>query len=393
MGLIPWERREKMYEDVREFLDPGFLTNTFVFGDTRISLRSMFPRDQFLLQHQVATNWDWRVWLVATSIWMVNGIYVMGDVDILPDLVDFLNRTNATTINILFHCALGFFNRFKRAARFLEPYLYEEESRKVWHTNGRGSFSGSVASGLPGVESLGRNVIQSGWAGWNVTEDERHQADYQWSLVKTSLGPHAPKAVHKLDSSDRSRKLNETDHRNSVIEKYWLIYTGVLNEDGKSVSGEPRQEIIRARTPDELSEEMRRWVTGEEDSHDKVVSGYKRRIREQFVAEQKAREEAIRQAQEETKKLEESLGVKAPSVVGYTPDQIQEIIARRGPPGVRTIVESDKAKTIYERYIQSDPSAGNLVVRQGQVVDLKQPGAGSEDRLNQLLAHRRVTLK
>ena len=391
MVSTKWEQREKMYGDVRDLIDPGFLTHTFTVQNTRISLRSLYPRDHFLLKHQAVSTWEWRVWCVAASIWMVDGVYVLGDLDTLPDLVEMLNRMSPRFVELLYFCVLGFFNRVRKAAVYLEPYLYEEESRRSWMLVGKDTLSNSLGAGLPGWSALGKNTLQAGWIGWNSTEDERHASEYQWSLTKTSLGPHAPKAVTKLDSADRSKKLNENLHRESVIEKFWLIYCGVLTEDGKSATDDDRQEIHRARTPDELSEEMQRWVSGKEDFHDRIVNGYKKDIREKFITEQQEREEALQRAREEAKKRDETMGMEVPVLVGYTPDQIQELVARRGPPGVQSIVYGDKAVDIYERYLQNNPSPGHLVVKQGQVVVQGQQDSG--ENLDQLLAHRRVTLK
>ena len=75
------EQRATMYEDIRTLLSPGFLAHGTTVNGVRVVQRSLNKNDWDLLQYRIDPNTpiSWKRWVVAASIWMVNGQIILGN--------------------------------------------------------------------------------------------------------------------------------------------------------------------------------------------------------------------------------------------------------------------------------------------------------------------------
>lgn len=361
------KQRELFYEDIEALLLPGFLYHPVVVQDTPMCLRTLGPGDMFALHARMsAPGAEWRAWTVASSIWMVNGINLLGEPGAVPRLAAIVRGFPKNIQDILFTIVIGLFARQKKASRGVESFCYETQSRYQWRSMGGNAFSAHV--GVPGAEKLGTNLIQRMWVAYNTFEDQREDHESLWEGFKLSASAMAPKGIQKLDNKDRERRKRE-DARRSTVQDYFYYWTlGLLNSpDPKKAKGTlavPGNVLIESKSADELAEEMRRWVSGEEDWHDKVIREYKKRIIERIEGEKAEQARHLAAVQAEAAERGEDL-LPSTALVGYTADQLAAIIGERqaGSPGVKQVATGGEQRNyLYSKYIEKAPTAGNLRV-------------------------------
>jgi len=193
-------------------------------------------------------------------------------------------------------------------------------------------------------------------------------------LTKVLVSVQSSKSAKKLDSKDKNRSETEKNRRSGVQDKAYYRFTGDLDEEDKD-NQHPILRINQPRTAYELAEEMRRWVAGEQDFHDKVVSDYKDRVKTGFESKEAAEKEAMARAQARRRQEEQILGTTKPSLVAFTKEQLSEHLPRNERPGARFVVEATPVARTYNRYIRDLPDPGTLEVKDGRVV-YKDPSTG-----------------
>jgi hypothetical protein len=177
------------------------------------------------------------------------------------------------------------------------------------------------------------------------------------------------------------------------MDRVFYQVVGLIDDQGKPVEGVKGSEILMPQTPDELAEDMRKWVLGEEDEHDQIVTEYKRRVSEQFAAAK--REQGIRRRKlAEMHKAREEAGIGPSIMVGYTPEQLQAILSNRqpGPKGVRKVDqgEGQVREHLYTKYIEREPE-----IPQGFQVESGDLVLGEQEKrsLGPELENRKVTFR
>ena len=174
----------------------------------------------------------------------------------------------------------------------------------------------------------------------------------------------APKGVKKIDDAHRTRREAEDNRRQQVQDKFYYTVIGLF-KDGKPPEDGP-QYALKAKTVEDLEEEMYNMVTGKEDWHDVVVREYKEQIvakYEQEKTEAAARAKALRLAQEE------EAGEVTP-LIGYSPAQMAEILRERdeGQKGARMVFDDPQRDSVYRKYVVRRPDAGRLKAVDGKLV-------------------------
>jgi len=103
------EQRSRFYTDVEALLSPGFLTHPVSVRGVKFQMRSLGQGDLFMLRARTtgASAWRWRVWAVATSIWMVNGRSVLGQDDAVPFLADYIEKMPTPVLTLCSRCCSG----------------------------------------------------------------------------------------------------------------------------------------------------------------------------------------------------------------------------------------------------------------------------------------------
>lgn len=354
------EKRRLIYQDVEALIQQGFISHQIVLAGVPLAFRSLSPGDQFILKHRasVGSLRSWKLWVVASSIWMINGINLLPDTNAPVIVYEQLSGLPPKALEILFSIVIGLYNRVGLALRKTESYCYEPYSRMQWRLCGRLSSAKDAYTGIPGSEALGTNYVQRMWIAFNLAEDDRQAQIMAWQAAKLTARVTNPKGIKKLDTSDENLQKREDQRRKEAIHQMLqetLLGTTeeIPEEVVVMVRGQPLK-IPRprtARTDDDLVDEMRRWVEGEKDWHDLVVDRYKDRIREQYAAEQKQREESIAVAVEPEVQID--------NLVGYTPEQIAELKPElfNKSPGVKRIFDNSAPLALYQKYIAEDPKA------------------------------------
>ena len=387
------EQRRRFYEDVEALLNPGFLTHPVVVAGVPMQIRSLGPGDLFMLRARGAGCGDheWRVWMVASSLWMVKGHSVLGHDSAVPFMADYLRRLPAGPVAALFSLVLGLFARTRRAMRAVETYCFEPESRYGWTTYGRGQPS--RFTGVPGAQTLGVNQVQQIWTAFNLLEDRRQIEEQQWEGHKLVASSNAPKAIKKVDGRDQQRRAEEGERRQKRLDLFYYQRLGVVDDKGEAV-GQPGSDhrIQGAKSVEDLEDEMRRWVTEDYDLHDAVVAEYKARIRVQHEQEKQERE--ARRMALERKRAEmgwETGDFQPQPLVAMTAEQLQQMLMQRDPGqrGVSFIPKPPNADRLYDKYVgEAATDAGNLQVVDGKVIDVTANPETDARTLNQLIRDR-----
>lgn len=387
------EQRGPMYRDLERFISPGFITTTVRIGDIPIGIRSLGPNDLDLLKSVARESRDdWTAWLVAASIWMIDGHYLLGDYPApMKSVFDWVNRSNRITVRALFSVVASFFLRYQKVNPLLESYLYEDISRRKW-ASAKTLNTYLMEGGFPGSSRIGMNPYQEIWVDWNQREDSRQSDEYSWDLTKVLVSVHSNKYAKKLDSRDKTRLESEKGRRSSVQDRAYYVWSGALDEKGNRLDEDNSLKVFQPRTSEELAEEMRRWVAGEKDFHDQVVDDYMERVRSEYERRDTEKEQALREAAERRARQEQETGFAPPSLIALTPDQVANLVSQRGrPSGAKFIQEADPVSRLYNRYVRDLPDPGKLQVVGGRVVPYTNPTEGGETppSLDDLIANRK----
>lgn len=385
--------RTAMYDDLVRLLVPGFLTCSIEQDGHRFTLRSLSQGDlQYLRQFVRDDDHSWRVHLAAHSLWMVDGLPFLGNPFSHRVAYDLILRSNRPLLWAMLGAAYGFFSRMREANRYLEAYLYEDDSRRLWKNTGSGLYSLQKMASIPGVESLGMNQWQTSWVAWNRLEDERDHQEYLWSNTKVLVSLQSHKGYESLNNRDRQRHQTEEERRVAVQER--AAHRFQYGDPEEDPTKPPAETVRRARTNDELEDEMRRWVAGELDWHDQIVENYKNRIREQQEERERQKEAIMAELRAQREQQERDLGVPKPVLRGITPEEMARIRQESPTTGAKHIVEADPVSRTFNRYLRPDVQPGNLSVdAAGRIVE-KPPTIPEREggSLSDQVASRRVVL-
>ena len=210
------------------------------------------------------------------------------------------------------------------------------------------------------------------WRAYNELEDQRHLDETMWEGFKFTASAMAPKGVQKVYQQDKTRRHSEEERRQVLLDRFYYTVKGVISDEKADAIGLGATPVLMAasKDPEQLSDEMYRWVTGQEDSHDQIVSAYKRRIVERYAAEKVIREERRLAFMQKQQELEES---EMPTrMIAMTAEQLEEHLRDR-KPGVRHIVEGDVRglqDRVFGKFLATSPDAGLLQqTEDGKVID------------------------
>ena len=334
---------------------------------------------------------EWRVWAVATSIWMVNGRSLLGQDEVIPFLADYLSEMPNTMLGVLFTTLLGLWVRVGNAIDDIEVFIYEPTSRYKWKSINKRLMD----SGVPGAERLGLNTVQRIWMAFNEMEDSRRSDEMAWEGAKLVASSNSPKAVAKIDQKDTQRRRDELDMRQRRMDQFFYEKIGIL----KAVEG-PRGTVVSShrlasKSVEDLEDEMRRWVTGDADLHDRVVDEYKARIRlqrEREKAELAAHRMALQVERDRQAALAANEGFRPQPLLALTGEQLQQMLQGRGSfgrAGTTFIPAVPHADRLYDKYIaEGAVSAGELQVQEDKVLDPQANPDADARTLNQLIKGR-----
>jgi len=348
--------RDPHYGDVRDLIGPGFLTHQVEVAGLSLCLRNLTHGDAFLLNSRTTPSSDWRLWAVATAVWMVDGHVVLGDHRVAPRLYKAFASLPGRTQKILFSLVEGLTRRRDRAIEMIEAFCLESSSRFWWRSTG-GDLD-KARAGVPSTQSLSMNRIQQVWVAFNHTEDRRLEDEHIWECAKLTASSMAPKGVQKIEQREARFQRRENDRRQRIMDSAFYWVTGKTNNPRALLEGIEQSGMeFSLKSVDTLEEEFRRWVVGDMDIHDQVVQAYKGRILEQRERHQRELEE--RRDQLRTAVLTES--IQPVSLRGYTAAEVREMMNRRGGPipGITVVYDEPKHEQL-DKYLD-EPKGESLV--------------------------------
>jgi hypothetical protein len=366
-----------MYEDLRKLLYPGFLTHRVTVNGCPMAIRTLNKQDLFLLECRTDNDQgrDWQNWAIATSVWMIDGQICFGQPDIQYVVYQRIKGLPRSFREDLFSLFTALMSRVSHALTRMESFLYEEESRYLWVTEGAKMFDRPPFTGAPVVSP---NLAQKTWISFNRYEDKRSERKYWWGLSKFIVQPHAPKGITKLNNSEKKDEEDEEERRQQVMDLAYWKYRGVVMDNSVKIpTRNELQGVFQAETVDDLHTEMANWVAGKKDFHDNAVDFVKAKIKSEVEARRQADRDRIDSIQNA---LEEE-GMHEPA---FTPlmGEAADAAARRmltPKSAPKVYQDAEKHNTAYDKYIKNNPDVGSLEVDEKGNINTK----GSAPRANQ----------
>lgn len=343
-----FEDRTDLYEDVRQLLSPGFLTEAATVGGHRFCLRSFSAEDFFLLRCRSgpdAPAHESKAWAIAAAIWMIDGQIVHDHQEALLRVHAMCLEMRASMQSQLYRLIIRLTKRMQEAARRAEAFLYELESRYTWRSEGARLLERTPIR-------VGTNQIQRLWCFYNVVEDQREQFINAWSQTKFVAGTQAPKGIQKLNAKEQKAEQDLERKRQMIRDRMFYLAHGVPfpteEENRRFYNVHPME------TEQDLQQEMGRWLRGEKDWHDRIIDFVKNKIRR--TVEDRRAEEAQR-----VEELQNILGEEQPTSMEILSPAMVEEIRRRGRTPKR-VVQDTTHNSAYDKYLAQDPIAGDMDV-------------------------------
>ena len=351
-----------MYEGVRKLLTLGFLAHGVEINGIRVIQRSLNDNDWVLLQYRVnpKSPVSWKRWAVATSIWMIDGQIILGDEGALQRVYQMCASFPLNILEDLYAVLNALMRKVREASDVMEAFLYESEARYLWRSEG----SRLVEDGRFGSQQTGLNAIQKLWLFFNRMEDDGDQERHDWDMAKFMIGPHVPKGIKKINAKDKQLRADLVRRREGIMDRTYYEVQGVLAK--RKPEGSTRfdrfngWEVAMAETPEELKDEMRRWVAGIKDPHDSIIDYVKSKIKTE-------KETARNQAKVQREALQRAMGeegITKAQLIPMTGTAAQAFLERvkARMPGTSQVTQDLTHNSAYEKYIKNNPEVGVLGV-------------------------------
>lgn len=367
-----YEQRESLYSDLRELLLNGFISHKVRLSGSTIALRNLNGADNVFLNNCTFGDNDseWKIWVIARSLWMIDGMILLGEKNSAYFAYQKLKDLSKNSVSRIYNLVIQLTQKANEQYKKIEPFSIEKASRALWQQCKQHPLPSDRISGLIGSETLGINLIQRIWVSMNTYQDEIEKEKREWANAKFIASASAPKGVEKINKKEQSAQEQETIRKKRFLDEFYYRETGVITDDEDKPTTTNRV-IKSASTPDELEDEMRRWVSGEQDDHDRIVLAYKNKIKEKHEIELQERQQRIADVQREMAEEEENSIALSP-LIGYTNDQLREILTQKGHSAdgrkISKVMYQDQSSALYNKHVEQTASTGKLKVRDGKIV-------------------------
>lgn len=281
MSQLPptnYEKRRGMYKEIESFISPGFLYKKIKIDGINLCVRSMLPRDFFLIKTRSNDNdTNWSKWAVAHTIWMVDGVSVLGDVNFPVKIYnDLLKNLRPSHIKKMLNIQMELNKEMDKNMERTKTYCLEDMSRNIWKQLRGLQLNSPMVTGIPGTENLGLNIIQRIWLIHNNFRDDLEGSKISWDHAKFVASSMNPKGVKSINSKEKNREISEEEKNQEMFDNEYYKYVGLIKDDGILPDG---TKIIRkVKSVNELVDEYKNWVDGKLDEHDIAVLEYKESI-------------------------------------------------------------------------------------------------------------------
>jgi len=293
---------------------------------------------------------DWKHWLIAHAIWMLDGRLYLGDPEAQSVLYERIQELAPHIVESLLGAVLDLNQRTNKALELVPVFCQEYQARLMWRQLQGHSYPSVRQIGIPGIENLGTNTAQRMWSAYNVIEDLNEKFEASWSHAKFVASAMSPKGVEQISKADRSAKEEKELQRQELFDRTYYIEKGILDrEDRLAGTDTVLPKVITASTEEDLIADMHRAISGEMDWHDQVIMAYKNRILDQQRKEVEDRQRRIAEARRKAELEGEE--TEAFQLVGYTLDELQERLGDlRYKPA--TVQDEGPQEYLTDRYLK-----------------------------------------
>lgn len=349
------EQRRFLYKDVETILDEGFLSHTCVYKDCTITFRSLLPNDLPLIiaKCTFTDDLDFMIWSLSHQTWIVNGFTIdPNDKDNIPWLLyhRLYSKMNRPTITKLYFTLVGLRLRCTRASRIVEGYVMEGYSRSRWLMSNKTLTNTNI------------DFTCKLWFAMNKYEDVRLEQITQWEHTRVICGSMSNtayteigKLIDKMVDGNKTKVQETIEHTvNSIIYGESVVPKESLKvRVGDDVYELP---IVKgAVTVDQMVEEMKQVLRGEQDFHDKMVEDYYERIR---LSREKQHLERVAKIKEAQDKYKDSPFLDTNSdLVVLTPEELEK---RTRDRKTTSTLSDSTSQYLYDKYVQPKIVAGVL---------------------------------
>lgn len=278
------EVNPEVFRDVEPLLFKGFVYTQAVINEVPFVFKSLNHHEfEYLAlmgglqgsRKAVSKNLDY---FLALGVLMMNGVNVLTNRDNwLPQIAEMFGTfAEGPRRKIVFHLS-EINRRANRAVVLSEAFALEGQSRLRWAQFQGLNLSSPSVTGFPGTDTLGLNWGQLTWRAINHFEDHREMAEREWENSKFVASAMAGKGMSKVYAQDRRRR--QTEREETLARRDRIIRFALLNETPTGASKDG-QNMVAARTVEELATQLERDLKGEKDWHDTVVDYYEQQARQ-----------------------------------------------------------------------------------------------------------------
>ncbi len=345
------------FDNIREIIEKGFLTQSFKINGTSIKIKNpnfnIFEWADEYSSNPIERN----ISVIARCIISISGMEFK---DFTFELIEELLNSHLffilSKMNIY---ANSLMRKAVHSHKYLEAFCYTDESRYLWKAwKARSLFTTHKLDDL--------NNIQISWVLWNEAEDERLESDKEWEKAFFIASATNPKGVESVQKKWKSKENTENSRREEIVQN---AINGLLEiENNKQDKTKPITK--KHKSFDDLREEMRRWVAGEEDEHDYAVRSYKDEIQRNLDNMKRQSEEIRKRNKEKRRELDSAItGI---SLQGLSEEQIKSKIKpyKESNPDINMVNNS-----VINDFIQTPIERGNLSVEDGLIKDTYKPSS------------------
>lgn len=343
------------YSGVRSQILNGYVFRRFYIGDSTLKLRNPTDSDFSYSEEVSRQKWKQDLSIVARCLYSVNGERITD----YRTSMRYLEGLSILPYRRLLFNLISLIKKAQDSYDYLEAFCYEPESRSLWAT-----WKAQQAFGYPpvlGVEQF--TSIQTSWVIWNQSEDQRLESKSEWDrtfFAASAMNSSVSKIRKKWDSADEK----EEREREKIRVNARKGITKEREDKRERING-----VVKDKGEEDLRDEMRRWITGEEDEHDQIIREYKDRMRrsisEAELRAQRVREEAAARRRDNFALDKSSIGS---PIVGLTDEQVLSLSKKRSSL-LPTGEYEEKHDRIMSRYITTQESKGNLSVdEEGRII-------------------------
>ena len=263
---------KKRYKDLESLLYTGFITLKIKIGNVNFILKTIsdFEYDYVKMISGVEKdpfyNYNFHINYLFHSIFMVNGLNLLNLSDNLKyEVKNYLKKLPSKIIQVIFDNLDILSKKMNECVRLVEPYFLENDSRYNWKFRKNFFLNSPSLTGVNNSNLLGLNQFQKFWIVLNINEDSKELFEEKYTLTKFLASFTDPKAVRKVEASDKVRKEEEEKRK----ERLRVIGT---EEEVKFLSGP-------TDTRDGIIEELEKQMSGKKDAHDLAIEEYEKSLR------------------------------------------------------------------------------------------------------------------